>query len=309
MTDFDLTRFRGVFPAAMTFFDAEGELDLAATRRHWQWLIDQEVDGLVIAGTSGEFISLSMEERQELFRLAVDVAGGRVPIVAGTGHAATKWTIETSQKAEAAGVDALIVILPYYSRPPISSVAEHYRTLRRHTALPIMLYNNPGNTACAGFSPQQVADLVEEGTVQMIKSTMESVIPIHELSYLVGDRMGIFCGSFLAAYEALAAGAHGWVSGILNVAAPVARAMVRALAVEKDIDKAFALWKRILPIVHLYTHQQLGPAMDIPIYRAILEIWGLHGGFSRLPFSPLAPQQKEELRRRLAAAGWLAPPT
>ena len=307
MSSFDLTPFRGVFPAAMTFFDAQGNLDETATRTHWQWLIDQGIDGLVVAGTSGEFACLSMEERQRLFRAAVEVAAGRVPIVAGTGHSATKWTIEMSRRARDAGVDALIITLPYYIRPPIPSVLEHYRLLRRHTDLPIMLYNNPGFTACTALSPQQVAELVEEDVVHMIKSTMESVIPVHELSFLVGEKMRIFYGSFLAGYEALAAGAHGWISGILNVTAPTAIALYRAVVVEKDLDRGFALWKRLLPLVHLYTHQQLGPAQDLPIYRGILELWGRHGGFSRAPLLPLSAQQMELLKQRLAASGWLEP--
>lgn len=307
MSRFDLSRFHGIFPAAMTFFDAEGNLDEKATVAHWQWLLDQGVDGLVIAGTSGEFISLSREERLRLFRLAVDLCAGRVPVVAGTGHAATKWTIEMSQQAQTLGVDALIVILPYYSRPPLASVIEHYRRVRQETGIPIMLYNNPGNTACAGFSPAEVARLVEEDTVQMIKSTMESVIPIHELAYLVGDRMRIFYGSFLAAYEGLLAGAHGWISGVLNVVPSTAKALYRAIVHEKNIDEAFALWKRILPIVHLYTHQQLGPAADIPIYRGILELWGMHGGYSRAPFMPLGAEQMKQLKARLDASGWSTP--
>jgi len=307
MGSFDLTRFQGVFPPAMTFFDAEGNLDEAASREHWRWLIDQQVDGLVIAGTSGEFITLSMEERERLFCLAVDVAGGRVPIVAGTGHAATRWTVEMSQRAEEAGVDALIVTLPYYSRPPVAAVIEHYRTLRRNTDRPIMLYNNPGFTACTALTPQKIAQLVEDDILHMIKSTMESVIPIHELAYLVGDKMRIFYGSFLAGFEGLAAGAHGWISGILNVASPAAIEMVRAIRVEKDLDQGFAIWKRLLPLIHLYTHQQLGTAQDLPIYRGILELWGRHGGFSRPPMQPLSRQQMELLKERLEASGWLHP--
>ena len=120
--------------------------------------------------------------------------------------------------------------------------------------------------------------------------------------------MRIFYGSFLSAYEAFAAGAHGWISGVLNVAAGPAMEMYRAVVQEQDIERGLALWKHILPIVHLYTYQKLGPAADIPIYRGILELWGLHGGYSREPFSPLSDPQKELLGEELQAAGWLAKP-
>src|SRR6266567_5091491 len=109
-----LDQFRGIFPAALTMFDRENNLDEGATALHWDWLIRQGVDGLVIAGTSGEFIALESDERLRLFRLAKEVCGGRVPLIFGSGHYSTKLTIQLSQAAEEIGADAAIVILPYY---------------------------------------------------------------------------------------------------------------------------------------------------------------------------------------------------
>ncbi len=305
MNTFDLSPYHGIFPAGMTFFDAEGNLDERATLEHWQWLVDKGVQGLVVAGTSGEFIALTIEERIRLFRLAVDHFGGKLPIVAGTGHTSTKLTIEISREAQEIGVDSMIVILPYYSRPPMESVLEHFRALRRQVDRPIMLYNNPNNTACPALSPTQIAKLVDDDVVHMVKSTMESVVPVHDLTLLVGDKMRIFYGSFLSAYEGFTAGAHGWVSGILNVMTDEALEMYRAIANERDLDRGFAQWKKILPIVHLYTYQKLGPAADIPIYRGMLKLSGRHGGYSREPFSPLTDQQMGMLAKELQVSGWL----
>lgn len=95
-----LEPFKGIFPAALTMFDKENNVDEELTARHWDWLIRQGVDGLVITGTSGEFIALENEERLRLFRLAKDVAGGRVPLIFGSGHYSTKLTIEMSQQAQ-----------------------------------------------------------------------------------------------------------------------------------------------------------------------------------------------------------------
>ena len=305
MPTFDLSPYRGIFPAAMTFFDRDGNLDTTSTLDHWQWLVEQGVHGLVVAGTSGEFIALTIAERMQLIRLAVEHFGGRLPIIAGTGHNATRLTVDISREAQEIGVDAFIVILPYYSKPPMDSVIEHYRTLRRQTDRPIMLYNNPNNTACPALTPRQIAQLVEDDVVHMVKSTMESVVPIHDLSLFVGDEMRIFYGSFLSAYEAFAAGAHGWVSGVLNVAAGTAIEMYQAVVEEKNIERGLELWKHILPIVHLYTYQKLGPAADIPIYRGMLQLWGRHGGYSREPFSALTEQQLQQLGDELRATGWL----
>jgi 4-hydroxy-tetrahydrodipicolinate synthase len=127
------------------------------------------------------------------------------------------------------------------------------------------------------------------------------------LSYLLGDRIAIFYGSFIAGYEGLCAGAHGWISGILNVAAKAAKELHKAVVVDHDAVRGLRIWKRILPLVHLYTHHQIGPVSDLAIYRSMLNLWGLEGGYSRDPFFPLDREQVEKLRNILQEAGWLDP--
>jgi 4-hydroxy-tetrahydrodipicolinate synthase len=305
---YPLDRFRGIFPAALTMFDKENNLDEEATARHWDWLIsNQQAGGLVISGTSGEFIALDIEERLRLFRLAKDVVRGRVPVIFGSGHYSTKLSIRLSQEAQECGADALIIILPYYQRPPKTAVIEHYRRIRNSVDLPLMLYNNPLNSACVELSPIDIARLVEEDVLHMVKSTFGNVEPIHDLYHIVGDRMAIFYGSFIAAFEGLCAGAHGWISGILNVATRAANLMFKEVVAENDARKGYLIWRRLLPLVHLVTYQQLGSTSDLAIYRAILKLWGLHGGYCRDPFFPLDLKQEEELRRLLTASGWIDP--
>ena len=141
----------------------------------------------------------------------------------------------------------------------------------------------------------------------MVKSTYESVVPVHDLKFLLGARMAIFYGSFQAAFEAMAAGAHGWISGILNVAPVAARAMYQATVIDNDARRGFEIWKRILPLVHLYTHQKIGPVSDLATYRSILNMWGLQGGYSRNPFYPLDEEQEARLRVLLEQSGWSDP--
>lgn len=306
---YSLARFRGIFPAALTMFDRDNNLDEDATARHWDWLIKQGVDGLVIAGTSGEFIALENSERVQLFKLAQQVVDRRVPVIYGAGHYSTKLTIELCEAAQQHGADAVIIILPYYQRPSKPAVIEHFRRVRRAVDLPVMLYNNPANSACVDLNPREVAQLVEEDVFHMVKSTYGTVEQIHDLNYFVGDRMAIFYGSFLAGFEAFCAGAHGWISGVLNVAPRAAKAVYEAVVAENDARKGSAIWKKILPLVHLYTYQQVGPVSDLATYRSILNLWGLHGGYSRDPFFPLNDEQETKLRARLEQTGWMNPET
>jgi len=305
---FDLTPFRGIFPAALTMFDRENNLDEEATARHWDWLVTQQgVDGLVIAGTSGEFIALDREERVRLFRLARDVVRKRVPVIYGSGHYSTKLTIQLCEEAQKYGADALIIILPYFQRPPKAAVIEHFRRVRQTVNLPVMLYNNPNNSACVELSPREIARLVEEDVFHMVKSTLGSVEPVHDLHYLVGDRMAIFYGSFLAALEGLAAGAHGWISGVLNVVTKAAKAMHQAVVIHNDVRKGLLIWNKILSIIHIYTYQQVGPVSDLAIYRSMLKFWGLPGGYCRDPFFPLDEKQEKVLHDLLHQSGWINP--
>ena len=155
---YPLQSFRGIFPAALTMFDADNNIDEARTAKHWDWLIRQGVDGLVIAGTSGEFIALENHERVRLFELAKDVNDGRVPLIFGTGHYSTKLSIEMSVRAQELGASAIIVILPYYQKPSKSAVIRHFREVRKAVDLPLMLYNNPANSACVDLTPREVAN-------------------------------------------------------------------------------------------------------------------------------------------------------
>ena len=141
----------------------------------------------------------------------------------------------------------------------------------------------------------------------MVKSTYGTVEPVHDLSYLLGDKIAIFYGSFLAGFEGLCAGAHGWISGLLNVAAGAALELYKAVVVDNDVHRGLRIWKRILPLVHLYTYQQIGPVSDLATYRSILNLWGLEGGYSRDPFFPLDPAQVEKLRQILERTGWIDP--
>lgn len=306
---YSLERFRGIFPAALTMFDRDNNLDEGATARHWDWLIKQGADGLVIAGTSGEFIAMENDERVRLFKLAQQVVDRRVPVIYGAGHYSTKLTLELCEQAQRHGADAAIIILPYFQKPSKPAVIEHFRRVRRAVDLPVMLYNNPANSACVDLNPREVAQLVEEDVFHMVKSTYGTVEQIHDLNYFVGDRMAIFYGSFLAGFEAFCAGAHGWISGVLNVAPRAAKAMYQAVVIENDARKGFAIWKKILPLVHLYTYQQVGPVSDLATYRSILKLWGLGGGYSRDPFFPLNDEQEAKLRARLEQTGWMNPET
>ncbi|MBF6604988.1 MAG: dihydrodipicolinate synthase family protein [Chloroflexi bacterium] len=294
--------WQGIFPAVLTIFDRSGRIDDTAMATHIDRLVNEGATGLVVGGTSGEFILLDDVERVRVIEIAVAAAGGRVPVIAGTGYASTAQTVSVTRRAAAIGADGAIVILPYFLRPTEPEVMDHFAAVGRASPIPVMLYNNPANSAAPALEVPRIHALFAAGLLQAVKSTFPTVHEVHELRAELPPEFRVFYGSFMAPLEALAGGADGWISGILNVATPDAVAMRRAMCVG-DLDGARAAWRRILPIKLLYTRQQVGPAGDLPIYRAILHLRGLEGGASRSPVHDLSTDQVRVVRELLHPIG------
>jgi 4-hydroxy-tetrahydrodipicolinate synthase len=291
----------GIFPAALTMFDRDGRLDEDATARHIDRLIGDGAHGVVVAGTSGEFIGLDDEERRRIVDLAVATAAGRVPVIAGTGHYSTRETIRLTEYAGRAGADGAIVILPYYQRPTEAEVFAHFEAVGHASPIPVMIYNNPTNSGAPSLEAPRIRELYEAGLAHSVKSTFPTVHQVHELRAEMDDGFRVFYGSFNAPLEAFAGGAHGWVSGILNVVTRDAVDLWTAMG-EGDLTRARAAWLRILPVKLLYTRSRLGPVSDLAIYRAMLRLRGEHGGYCRPPLLDLSEAQLEQLRRILEPA-------
>ena len=288
----------GVFPASLTMFDSDGEIDEAGTTDHVRYLLTNGAHGIVAGGTSGEFIAMTCEERTRLCALIIEAANGKVPVYAGTGHYSTKLTIEMTHKAEDAGADGVLIIHPYYQKPPKSSIINHFRTIRRETRLPIMLYDNPAYAGCVELGPVSIASLFEEGTIQAVKSTFPSVVPVQDLLSMCDDEFRVFYGSFQSPMEALLAGAHGWISGFPNLLTSLCVELYRACN-SGEVEAARAVWRRLLPFKQLYTLHGAGSCSDLAIYRAGLDMIGQHGGYSRSPLEPLSEGLAQRLRTLL----------
>lgn len=290
----DLQSIKGIMPASLTMFDRDGEIDEPATARHIEYLLSSGVHGLVAAGTSGEFIAMTVQERMRVIELIVDTVSGRVPVVAATGHYSTRLTIDMTQQAERMGAAAVLLILPYFQNPPKRSIIEHYRAVRHNTDLPLLIYNNPQSAASVELTARDLCSLWQEGVAQGVKSTFASVVPVHDLLHLCDETFRVIYGSFQSPMEALLGGAHGWISGFLNFLTRDCVALYEACAAG-DVAEARRVWNFLLRFKQLYTHQLLGPINDLAIYRAGLELMGQTGGYSRLPFEPLTSSQRDQL--------------
>ncbi|WP_432970638.1 dihydrodipicolinate synthase family protein [Dactylosporangium sp. CA-233914] len=297
-----IAHWSGVFPASLSMFNADGSIDESATAAHVRSLVEDGAHGVVVGGTSGEFVTMTDEERIRVVELAVDAVAGRVPVIAGTGAPGTAQTIALTAAAADVGASAALVILPFYLRPNRDEVLAHFRAVGASSPIPVFLYNNPGNTGTDPVDARDIGQLYADGLLHGVKSTFPTVHQVSEAIDETGPDFRTFYGGFMAPLAGLAEGAHGWISGVLNVA--LREAITLWDAVQKgDLATARTAAATIRNYRYLYSRLPLGEVNDLALYRQILEIRGRHGGHSRAPIRDLDPSVRPQLERLLAAIG------
>ncbi len=249
-------------------------------------------DGLVIAGTTGEASTLTMKEHITLFKQAVAMAGGRIPIVAGTGANATAEAIELSRAAAHAGAAAALSVTPYYVKPTQEGLFRHYQAVVQASGLPHILYNVPSRTAC-DMLPETVARCRDMPLVIGIKEAVADMARIDALRTLCGADFLIFSGDDQTMLDALAHGANGVISVSANVA-PRAMHLLCQAAVAGRWDEARAIDQRLQPL-HKAIFMESNP---IPVKWA-LQYMGLIPSGIRLPLTRLSSRWHETLAKVL----------
>lgn len=206
----------GIMPAMVTPFNKDETINEEQVRYLVNYLIKQGVSSLVPVGTSGEFVNMTFEERSRVIEIVVDEANGRVPVIAGTGASGTKITIEATHTAMDIGVDAALIVTPYYLKPKEKGLYNHYSTIAEKTDIPIILYNKP---ACTGIElPWTVAEnLAEIDNIVGIKDSSGNYTYFSALLEKVSNRISVLIGWNANVLGALAGGAAGCILGSANV--------------------------------------------------------------------------------------------
>lgn len=247
--------WNGVFPAATTAFSVDQRVDLAATGRHLDALIQAGVHGLIVLGTVGENTSLDPAEKLDVLRACAEAVRGRVPLLSGVAENSTAAACRFAKAAHTIGADGLMVLpAMVYKSDPRETMA-HFRAVARATELPILCYNNPP-TYGVDLTPEMFSELADEETLVAIKESSDDVRRITDLANAVGDRYILFNGVDDLVVESVVAGAQGWVAGLVN-AFPRESLMLWDLAVKGKFDEARKLYRWFAPLLHLDTHPKL----------------------------------------------------
>ncbi len=271
-----------------------GELDLDAWKRLLVQQLAGDIQGVVVAGSTGEAAALSDEEYDLLLKTAVAQVAGRIPVLAGTGHMNTAKTIVQTRRAAAGGADFALVVTPPYVRPTQAGLITHYRAVADEGGLPVVLYNVPGRTGC-DLLPETVAELVSHPAIIGIKEARPEPERMSALLALRSDTFAVFTGDDPTASRAMLAGADGLISVGSNVL-PHSFRLLCDLARRQDATAAARVDAQ-LQVFHDFFGVQSNP---IPV-KALLQRLGYGAGL-RLPLLPLSDLHAAEADRLHAVA-------
>ncbi|MED4058854.1 4-hydroxy-tetrahydrodipicolinate synthase [Priestia megaterium] len=280
--------FGKVATAMVTPFDHKGNIDFEKTTQLINYLISNGSDALVIAGTTGESPTLSTEEKLALFRHSVKVVDGRVPVVAGTGSNNTYASIELTKKAEEIGVDAIMIVAPYYNKPNQDGLYQHFKTIAESTELPVMLYNIPGRSVI-NMSVDTIVRLAELPNVVALKDASGDLDAMTAIIAQTSDDFALYSGDDGLTLPVLAVGGTGIISVASHVIGNEMQEMVK-LYESGNPKEAAKIHQRIVPVM-----KSLFAAPSPTPVKTALQLKGLDVGSVRLPLVPLTEEERQTL--------------
>jgi 4-hydroxy-tetrahydrodipicolinate synthase len=292
-----MKEFRGSYSVLVTPFTEGGSaVDEKALRSLVEWQVEQGAPGIILLGSTGEFLCVTDDERTQIVEVTVDQVKGRIPVILGTAAEWTDVAIRYSKEAERLGADGLMIVPPYYCEPKDEEIFTHFRRIGEAVSIPIMLYNNPFYSN-VDLKPEMVARLAEIDTVRYIKESSGDIARVQAIMRLAGERMTVFAGYH--AYDAFLLGAKGWVSVSGNFMPRLSAQLFEVTVEQGDRVAGLALYDRMLPLIN---------ATDGYIARtkAALDLVGMPSGQPRAPRLPATDEDIGMLRTMLVEIGVLA---
>ena len=275
----------GVFPAATTQFDAALQVDLPATQRVQEALLQDGVHGLVLMGTVGEGNSLSAQEKRGVLEGAVEVSQGKAPVIVGVSEFTTATAANFARDAERLGATGLMVLPAMVYVPTPAELEYHFRAVAAATGLPIMLYNNPPSYR-VNIDIATLRRLADVPNIVAIKESAADSRRFTDLINEFGERFVLFAGLDDVAFEGLVLGAKGWVSGLTNAFPAESLWLFEALR-KGDLERARTIYRWFMPLLHLDAERDLVQSIKLAE-----QIMGRGSERVRPPRLPLAGERR-----------------
>lgn len=278
----------GVYPAAVTHFRDDYSLDIDATLKHLDAMLEAGVHGFIMLGTVGENCSLEYDEKLQVLKATVDHIDGRVPVLTGVAEYTTALACRFAADSQKAGAGGLMVLPAMVYKSDARETMAHFRAVAAASDLPIMCYNNPV-TYGVDITPAMFADLADEPKLVAIKESSENPRRITDLFNATGDRYTLLCGVDDLVLESMVLGAVGWISGLVN-AFPAENRLLWDLAMAGRWDEAREVYRWYTPLLHLDTHPKLVQYIKLAVAES-----GYGSELTRPPRLPLVGSEREEV--------------
>ena len=283
-----LPKWSGVFPAVVTQLHEDQSLDLPASARHFEALIDSGISGLIVCGSLGENQCLQPDEKRAVLKCAIDTAKGRIPVVSGVAEMSTRTAIQYMQDGEQLGAAGFMVMPPMVYKSDPRETDHWFRTLAKATSLPWMLYNNPVGYH-TDVTPEMFAQIADIENLTSIKESSANPRRITELRNLVGDRYQLFTGVDDLILECSILGIDGWVAGS-GIAFPKENQHLWELTRAGSWDEDRTLYRWMQPLMKLDTHIHF-----VQYIKLLCQETGLGKEWCREPRLPLAGTEREQV--------------
>jgi 4-hydroxy-tetrahydrodipicolinate synthase len=289
-------RFGSVITAMVTPFRDDYALDLDGAQSLAAWLLENGTDGLVVAGSTGEAPTLTHQEKRDLFRAVVEVAKSKGKVICGTGTYDTAETIELTRDAEKAGADAVLVVTPYYNRPPQRGLVAHFTKVADSTSLPIILYNIPSRTACL-IEPDTLLRLAEVENIVAVKDSTGDFQTASRIMKESPPDFDLYSGDDWATFPLCCMGGAGIVSVASHLVGDRIREMIELIQTG-DVPSARKIHDDLMPLFKgLFVTSN-----PIPV-KVALEIAGRPVGPPRLPLVPATTEERAKVQQAMQDAG------
>jgi 4-hydroxy-tetrahydrodipicolinate synthase len=286
-----------VLTAIVTPFADDESVDFDCFQRLARHLVENGSDGIVVAGTTGESPNLTDEERLDLIRAAIEAVGDDATVVAGTGTYSTAHSIHLSERATDLGADALLVVTPYYNKPPQRGIVAHFEAIARSSDKPIVVYNIPARVVI-NIEPETISRLAEIETVRAVKQANDDLA---QAQHIVDTGLELYAGDDNLIQPFLELGGVGGVCVHTHVVGPQVAEQVKAMR-EGDVERARAIDRELQPAYDL-----LKAAPNPIAIKAALNLLGHAVGGHRLPLVPPTDGEVAEVRGCLERLGLLVP--
>lgn len=291
--------FGEILTAMVTPFDSNGHIDWPALDNLVEHLLANGSDTLVVTGSTGEAATLSTAEKLQIYAHVTAQVGERAKVIAGTGTNNTKETIDLTQRAQALGVHGIMLVAPYYNKPPQDALFAHFQAVATTCKLPILVYNVPGRTAC-NILPATILRLAEIDSIYGVKEASGNLDQVSEIAALAPSDFVIYSGDDSLTLPILAVGGHGVVSVASHLIGHQLKAMVQAYK-QGEVQQAQKLHAEVFPVCKA----MFVTSNPMPLKTA-LNLMGVKVGQPRLPLLPCTEQEVAAVRQALTDFGILA---